>query len=127
MDFSVIGANIVKLISTYWKVFLIDGVTKTLQFTCIAVVLGAILGTYGAGQNYSAYPVLCFDNVVSGMTHSISGFCSGCKPFAHSVTDFRDYTYGGYMVVIVVPETDFTSNVHLCIAVYGKCDKENDV
>ena len=48
MDFSLIGANIVKLITTYWKVFLIDGVTKTLQFTCIAVVLGAILGTFVA-------------------------------------------------------------------------------
>ena len=33
-------------------------------------------GTYGAGQNYSCYPVLSFDNVVSGITHSISGFAS---------------------------------------------------
>lgn len=39
-------------------------------------MLGAVLGTYGAGQNYNAYPVLSFDNVVSGVTHCISGFCS---------------------------------------------------
>ena len=39
-------------------------------------ILGAVLGTYGAGQNYNAYPVLGFDNMVSGLTHSISGFCS---------------------------------------------------
>ncbi len=37
--------NIIKLLSTYWKVYLIEGVTKTLQFTCIAVILGVILGT----------------------------------------------------------------------------------
>ena len=39
-------------------------------------ILGAVLGTYGAGQNYGCYPVLSFDNVVSGITHSISGFAS---------------------------------------------------
>ena len=39
-------------------------------------LLGAVLGTYFAGNNYSAYPVLSFDNVVSGITHSISGFCA---------------------------------------------------
>ena len=48
----------------------------SLDFVCIFGVLGAVLGTYGAGQNYNAYPVLGFDNVVSGLTHSISGFAS---------------------------------------------------
>ena len=38
--------------------------------------LGAVFGTIGAGQNYSCYPVLSFDNVVSGVTHAISGFAS---------------------------------------------------
>ncbi len=47
-----------------------------LDFVCIFGILGAILGTYGAGQNYAAYPVLSFDNVVSGITHAISGFAS---------------------------------------------------
>ena len=47
-----------------------------LDFVSIFGVLGMVLGTYGAGQNYSAYPVLGFDNVVSGITHSISGFAS---------------------------------------------------
>ncbi len=47
-----------------------------LDFVCIFGVLGAVLGTYGAGQNYGCYPVLSFDNVVSGITHSISGFVS---------------------------------------------------
>ena len=43
MDFATIGANIIKLMKTYWKVFLIDGVTTTLRATSIAVSLGVIL------------------------------------------------------------------------------------
>ncbi len=48
----------------------------SLDFVVIFGVLGAVLGTYGAGNNYGTYPVLSFDNVVSGITHSISGFAS---------------------------------------------------
>lgn len=47
-----------------------------LDFVFIFGMLGAVLGTYGAGQNYGAYPVLSLDNVVSGITHTISGFAS---------------------------------------------------
>ena len=47
-----------------------------LDFVCIFGILGAVAGTYCAAQNYGSYPVLGFDNVVSGLTHSISGFCS---------------------------------------------------
>lgn len=48
----------------------------SLDFVCIFGLLGAILGTYAAGNNYAAYPVLSVDNVVSGITHCISGFVS---------------------------------------------------
>ena len=48
----------------------------SLDFVLIFGILGAVLGTYGAGNNYSSYPVLSFDNVVSGITHAISGFAS---------------------------------------------------
>ena len=47
-----------------------------LDFVSIFGLLGAVLGTYLAGNNYSCYPVLSFDNVVSGITHSISGFAA---------------------------------------------------
>lgn len=47
-----------------------------LDFVFIFGILGAVAGTYGAGQNYGSYPVLGIDNVASGITHSISGFCS---------------------------------------------------
>ena len=48
----------------------------SLDFVCIFGILGALLGTYGAAQNYGCYPVLSMDNVVSGITHCISGFTS---------------------------------------------------
>ncbi len=47
-----------------------------LDFVMIFGILGAIFGTIGATQNYNAYPVLAFHNVVSAITHSISGFAS---------------------------------------------------
>ncbi len=49
---------------------------SALDFVLIFGILGAVLGTYGAGNNYGTYPVLCFDNVVSGITHATSGFAS---------------------------------------------------
>ncbi|MBE5769705.1 MAG: hypothetical protein E7333_09040 [Clostridiales bacterium] len=47
-----------------------------LDFVMIFGLLGALMGTYFAGNNYTAYPVLSMDNVFSGVTHCISGFCS---------------------------------------------------
>ena len=47
-----------------------------LDFVLIFGILGAVLGTFAAAQNYNAYPVLSFDNVVSAITHCISGFAS---------------------------------------------------
>lgn len=45
-----------------------------LDFVTVFGVLGAVLGTYFAGNNYSVYPVMSIDNVMSGLTHSIAGF-----------------------------------------------------
>ena len=49
---------------------------SALDFVLVFGMLGAILGTYFAGNNYAVYPVLSFDNVVSGLTHTISGFAA---------------------------------------------------
>lgn len=46
------------------------------DFVALFGLLGAIFGTVGAAQNYNAYPVLGFTNVVSGLTHCIAGFAS---------------------------------------------------
>ena len=48
----------------------------SLDFVFIFGILGAVLGTYFAGQNYGTYPVLSFDNTISAITHSMSGFAS---------------------------------------------------
>ena len=48
----------------------------SLDFVSIFGLLGAVLGTYLAGNNYAAYPVISFTNVVSGITHSLSGFAA---------------------------------------------------
>lgn len=45
-----------------------------LDFVFIFGMLGSVLGTYGAAQNYNAYPVLSFDNLFSALTHTIAGF-----------------------------------------------------
>ncbi|MBQ2953540.1 MAG: YwaF family protein [Clostridia bacterium] len=45
-----------------------------MDFVVIFGPVGALLGTYAAGQNYACYPVLSADNVISGLTHGISGF-----------------------------------------------------
>ena len=48
----------------------------SLDFVFIFGALGAVLGTYFAGNNYASYPVISFDNVSSGVTHAISGFAA---------------------------------------------------
>ena len=50
--------------------------SAALDFVAIFGLLGALAGTYGAGNNYGTYPVLSLDNVVSGLTHCISGFAA---------------------------------------------------
>ncbi|MBR3763777.1 MAG: YwaF family protein [Clostridia bacterium] len=47
-----------------------------LDFIVIFGPVGALLGTYAAGQNYGCYPVFSADNVISGLTHGISGFAA---------------------------------------------------
>lgn len=48
----------------------------SMDFVSIFGVLGAVLGTYFAGNNYGSYPVFTFPNVISGITHCISGFAA---------------------------------------------------
>jgi uncharacterized membrane protein YwaF len=57
-----------------------------LDFVFIFGILGAVLGTYGAGQNYGCYPVISLDNVVSGLSHTTSGFCSLYIAFSSMVS-----------------------------------------
>ena len=47
-----------------------------LDFVFIFGILGAVMGTYGAGQNFNAYPILSYDNILSVLTHALAGFAS---------------------------------------------------
>ena len=44
MDLGLMCANIAKLWTSYWHIYLIEGVLTTLKLTVFAVVLGALLG-----------------------------------------------------------------------------------
>jgi His/Glu/Gln/Arg/opine family amino acid ABC transporter permease subunit len=46
MDFSVICQNIVKILTRYWDVFLIDGLKNTLILSVITVAFGSIIGAF---------------------------------------------------------------------------------
>lgn len=48
----------------------------SLDFVTIFGLLGAVMGTYCAGNNYAAYPVWSMDNVFSGITHTVAGFAA---------------------------------------------------
>jgi len=48
----------------------------SLDFVMIFGLLGAVFGTYFAGNNYAVYPVIGMDNVISGITHCLAGFVS---------------------------------------------------
>lgn len=60
MDFSQIFSNIIMLISKYWKVYLIDGVTNTLYLTFIAVIFGVVLGSLVAILKMSRFKIVRF-------------------------------------------------------------------
>jgi len=60
MDLSLIGANIAKLWTNYWHIYLIEGVLTTLKLTIFAVVLGALLGIVVAILKMSKNKIIRF-------------------------------------------------------------------
>ncbi len=82
-----------------------------LDFVCIFGILGAVFGTIGAGQNYNAYPVLSFDNVVSGLTHCISGFASLYIMFSKMATLKRDNMYITYCILLAFCLAAYIANI----------------
>lgn len=93
-----------------------------LDFVSIFGILGAVLGTYGAGQNYNAYPVLSLDNVVSGLTHSISGFaslyimCSGMISLKRKNIGITFAILGGFCVAAYIANLLFDYNYMFLMA-----------
>ena len=83
----------------------------TLDFVCIFGILGAVFGTIGAGQNYNAYPVLSMDNVVSGLTHSISGFASLYIMFSKMAGLKRDNMWISFCILLIFCVVAYIANI----------------
>jgi len=81
------------------------------DFVCIFGILGAVCGTIGAGQNYNAYPVLSLDNVVSGLTHSISGFTSLYIMFAKMASMKRENICISYTILLGFCVAAYVANI----------------
>ncbi len=60
MDLKQVAINIFELLGKYWRVFLVEGLVTTLEFTCIAVTLGIILGTFVAMLKMSKFKIVRF-------------------------------------------------------------------
>ena len=60
MDFSQMFSNIIMLISKYWKVYLVEGITNTLYLTFIAVIFGVLLGSVVAILKMSRFKIVRF-------------------------------------------------------------------
>ncbi len=82
-----------------------------MDFVCIFGILGAVFGTIGAGQNYSCYPVLSFDNVVSGLTHCISGFASLYIMFAKTAGIKRENMHITYGILLAFCVAAYIANI----------------
>ena len=84
-----------------------------LDFVCIFGLLGAVLGTYGAAQNYGCYPVLSFDNLVSGITHCISGFAA-LYIFRSGITSMKKRNiWITFVILLFFCVAAYTANVQL--------------
>ncbi len=80
----------------------------SLDFVMMFGLLGALLGTYFAGMNYGCYPVLSVDNVISGITHCISGFASlyimisGCASMKKKNQIFTYLIFTGFCITAYI-------------------------
>lgn len=82
-----------------------------LDFVSIFGVLGAVLGTYCATQNYGVYPVLSVDNVVSGITHSISGFAALYILISGEGSLKKENMWITFLVLLSFCITAYTANI----------------
>ena len=85
----------------------------SLDFVCIFGIVGAVFGTIGAGQNYGAYPVLSMDNVVSGLTHTLSGFASLYIMFSEMASLKRSNVWISFSILLSLCAAAYLANILL--------------
>ena len=71
MSFSTLFANIIKILTKYWDVFLVKGVSMTLLLSLLAVSFGTLIGSLLALAKMSRFRLLRF--VVSAFVEFIRG------------------------------------------------------
>ena len=60
MDFSRMGENIIRLLTEYWHIYLLEGVKNTLILTVIAVTMGTVFGAVVAFLKMSRFKIIRF-------------------------------------------------------------------
>lgn len=60
MDFSRMGENIIRLLTEYWHIYLLEGVKNTLILTVIAVTMGTVFGAVVAFLKMSRFKIVRF-------------------------------------------------------------------
>ena len=88
------------------------------DFVCIFGVLSAFCGTVCAGHNFSTMPVLSFDCVVSGITHSLSGFAALYIMFADFAGLKRENMAATYGILLFFCVLAYASNMFVSTANY---------
>lgn len=115
MDLSTILQNIVKIMSQYWDVFLIKGVSVTLSLSAITVFFGAIIGSLLAFAHMSKWKLLRF--FISAFVEFIRGtpillqlyFGYFILPMMFPALGLNDYT--SIAVALVINSAAYVSEV----------------
>ncbi|HWR19544.1 MAG TPA: amino acid ABC transporter permease [Clostridia bacterium] len=115
MDLSTILQNIVKIMSQYWDVFLIKGVSVTLSLSAITVFFGAIIGSLLAFAHMSKWKLLRF--FISAFVEFIRGtpillqlyFGYFILPMMFPALGLNDYT--SIAVALVINSAAYVSEI----------------
>ncbi len=115
MDLSTILQNIVKIMSQYWDVFLIKGVSVTLSLSAITVFFGAIIGSLLAFAHMSKWKLVRF--FVSAFVEFIRGtpilmqlyFGYFILPMMFPALGLNDYT--SIAVALVINSAAYVSEI----------------
>ena len=115
MDLSTILQNIAKIMSQYWDVFLIKGVSVTLSLSAITVFFGAIIGSLLAFAHMSKWKLLRF--FISAFVEFIRGtpillqlyFGYFILPMMFPALGLNDYT--SIAVALVINSAAYVSEV----------------
>lgn len=83
----------------------------SLDFIVIFGIMGAVFGTYFAGNNYSSYPVLGVENVESGIIHAMAGFAALYILIAGMASMKKKNMFISYAIMTVICAVAYVADV----------------